>query len=200
MTRCQAFYQAVKSALENHDLSRLEKLCKAEATKLFRVKKYIQFCDSYGLEYGLVSEKALQPVISLGDPDIAVKLLEELKPMLKSKKSEVTSETVKKVLAGLEGQVYLTTAERKEIGSETHLKQVEACCNEFLAMDVGERAALLRDLRRVDDLLRSWCARVDGSNLRDKIDDARKEIDSLRNELLMFLPGSVDPRKDGHSL
>jgi len=205
MTRCQELYRIVKNALENHDLSRLERFCHGEAVKLFRLRTYVQFHDSYlpGVPYGLVSESALRPLISVGDPDVVSKAVEKLKPMIKTDRRgrppRITGEDVKKLLGQVEGRPYLSPPERKAFHSETRMKEVEACCDEFLAMSTVERSALLNDLRRAVDLFGFWSARIDGVNLRSKLDDARKEIDSLRNELLMFLPGSVDPRRDGHS-
>lgn len=196
MTRCEAFYKRCKQFLDAEDYEGLEAFCQKEAEEtIFRVKKYIQFIDTHmpDIPYGLISETALRPLIQEGDLDVAVKVVEKIKPMLVvkkkrgKKKPRVTSDVVKKALAEVKGEVYLTPTERKEVGSETRLKQTEAACDEFLTMDSDEREGLLNDLRRVVDLLGSWGARA-GPNMRAKIEPVRAQVDALRNEFLLFLP------------
>jgi len=196
MTRCAVFYRKFKELLESENLEALEDLCKNEASKLFRVKKYVQFCDGYmpDVSYGAVPETALRPLIQEGDPDIVVKVVERLKPLLvpekRRKKPRVTSEVVKKTLAEVKGELYLTPTERKEIGSETRLKQIEAACDEFLAFETSERDAFLNDLKRIVDLLGTWRARL-GPSCRAKIDEVREQVETLRNEFLLFLPQEI---------
>jgi len=192
--RCEAFYSRAKEFLKTEDFEGLEDFCKKEAKEtVFRIRKYIEFHDTYmpSVPIGTVSERALRPVIETGDPDVAAKVVEKIKPLLTPKKGKkkpkVTSETVKKVLAEVQGKPYLTPTERKEIGSDTRLRQTEAACDEFLSMDPSEQQSLLKDLRAIVDLLGTWIARA-GPNLRAKISPVRDQVDALRNELILFLP------------
>lgn len=191
--RCEAFYRRVKELLETEDLSALEHFCKKEATQTIgRIRRYIEFWDDYmkDVPIGTVSEGALRPVIEAGDPDIATKVAEKIKPLLEKKgkkKPEVTSETVKKALAEVRGEPYLTPTERKQMGSNARLDQTEKACDEFLALEQVDRAAFLNDLKRIVDLLGTWGARL-GPSCGAKIDEVREQVDTLRNEFILFLP------------
>jgi len=195
--RCQVFYRRVKELLETEDIDALEHFCRKEAKEtLFRIRKYVEFWERHmqDVPIGLISERALRPIIEGEDPDVAAQVVEKILPLAQAKgkkRPRVTSETVRKMLAQVKGEVYLTTTERKEIGSETRLKQTEAACDEFHELDPPEQKALLEDLRRVVDLLGSWGARV-GPALRTKIDPVRAQVNALRNELLLFLPEEVE--------
>lgn len=195
--RCEVFYRRVKELLETENIEALEHFCQKEAKQtLFRIRKYVEFweCHMQDLPIGSISERALRPIIEGEDPDVAAQVIAKIMPLAQAKgkkKPRITSETVKKMLAKVKGEVYLTTTERKEIGSETHLKQTEAACDEFLALESPDQNALLDDLRRVVDLLGSWGARS-GSALRAKIDLVREQVNALRNELLLFLPEEME--------
>jgi len=195
--RCQVFYRRVKELLETEDIDALEHFCKKEAKEtLFRIRRYVEFWERHmqDLPIGSISERALRPIIEGEDPDVAAQVVEKILPLTRAKgkkKLRVTSETVKKVLAQVKGEVYLTTTERKQIGCETHLKQTEVACDEFLAWDAAARAEILTDLRRIFDLLGTWSARS-GPNLRAKIDPVREQVNALRNELLLFLPEEAE--------
>jgi len=195
--RCEVFYRRVKELLETEDIDALEHFCKKEAKEtLFRIRKYVEFWERHlkGLPIGSISERSLRPIIEGEDPDVAARVVDKIIPLAQAKgkkKPRITSETVKKMLAEVKGEVYLTTMERKEVGSETRLKQTEAACDEFLELEAADQKALLNDLRRVVDLLGSWGARV-GPALRSKIDPVREQVNALRNELLLFLPEEVE--------
>jgi len=197
MTRCEAFYRRVKEFLDAEDFEGLEAYCKKQARQtLYRIRRYVEFCEEHRLPIGntSLSECALRPLIEdpRRDPDTTLKVVEELKPMLlkpKGKQPRITSETVRKLLSNVRGEPYFTSVERKQLGGEAHLKETEAACNGFLNMDLSERTCLLNDLRRIVDLLGTWGARVDNQALSDKIDHVRKQVDELRSELLLFLPG-----------
>jgi len=199
MTRCQKFYEKCDDFIEARDFEGLEEFCKKEAIQTIgRIKRYIKFWKGYlaDVPMGTISERALRPVIQEGDPDVAVKVVEKVKTMIvlaekKRKKPQVTGEVVKKALAEVKGEVYLTPTERKQLGGETRLKQTEAACEEFLSMDPGEQQSLLKDLRAVVDLLGTWGARA-GPNLRTKISPVRDQVNALRNELILFLPGEAE--------
>ena len=191
--RCEAFYRRAKEFLEKEDIQGLEDFCKKEAKEtVLRIRKYIGFWDDYmgSIPIGSVSERALRPIIEEGDPDIAVKVVEKIKPLTEKKgkkKPKVTSETVKKALAEVKGEAYLTPAERKQIGSNARLDRTEKACDEFLVLEQVDRAAFLNDLKRVVDLLGTWGARL-GPSCGAKIDEVREQVDTLRNEFILFLP------------
>lgn len=201
MTRCELFYNRCKEFLATEDYQGLEDFCKKEAKEtIFRIKKYIDFCNSYMPEVaiGTVSEGALRPVIEAGDPDIAVEVVKKIKPLLEKKgkkKPKVTSETVKKALAEVKGEPYLTPTERKQMGSNARLDRTEKACDEFLALEQVDRAAFLNDLKRVVDLLGTWGARL-GPSCGTKIDEVREQVDALRNEFLLFLPDKNEAGSD----
>jgi len=208
MVRCERFYLRVKEFLDHEDLEGLEDYCKKQARQtLFRIRKYVEFCEEYMLPIGNpnLSECALRPLLEdpRRDPDTTHKVVEELRPMLLKpqgkKPPRITSETVRKIMSNVRGEPYLTSAERRQLGGEENLKKTESACNGFLNMVPSERTCLLNDLRGIIDTLGHWGAQADEPALRDKIDHARKELDGLRNELLMFLPGSEDHGRDGHS-
>jgi len=197
--RCELFYQRAKEFLEKEDFQGLEDFCKKEALQTIgRIKRYIQFWDNYlkDVPMGTISERALRPVIEEGDPDVAVKVAEKVKTLIviaekKKRKPKITGEIVKKTLAEVKGEVYLTPTEKKQLGGEENLKKTEAACDEFLSMDPGEQQSLLKDLRAIVDLLGTWGARA-GPNLRAKISPVRDQVNALRNELILFLPGETE--------
>jgi len=197
--RCELFYKRCKEFLSSQDIRGLEDYCKKEAREtVFRIVKYIEFWDDYlcDIPIGTISEGALRPVIEEGDPDVAVKVAEKVKTLIvvaekKKRKPKITGEVVKKVLAEVKGEVYLTPAEKKQLGGEAHLKKTEAACDEFLSMDLGEQQTLLKDLRAIVDLLGTWGART-GPNLRAKIEPVKDQVNTLRNELILFLPEETE--------
>ena len=60
MTRCQRFYTKMKQLLESGDDQALTDFCEKHSSTIFRIEKYIEFCDEHSLPMGKVSEKAIR--------------------------------------------------------------------------------------------------------------------------------------------
>jgi len=87
MTRCEAFYNKCKTLLESEDLEALEDFCKKDAREtIWRIKKYIEFCEKFTLPFGNVAESALRPLMAEPELEVQEKAVSIIKERLASQK------------------------------------------------------------------------------------------------------------------
>ena len=82
MTRCQRFYTKMKQLLESGDEQALTDFCNKHSSTIFRIEKYIEFCEAHSLPMGKVSEKAirqLQPFPKAVQKAVVKKIRRKLK-------------------------------------------------------------------------------------------------------------------------
>lgn len=60
LTRCQRFYTKIKELLESGDEQALADFCSKHSSTIFRIEKYIDFCEQHSLPMGKVSERAIR--------------------------------------------------------------------------------------------------------------------------------------------
>jgi len=60
LTRCQIFYTKMKQLLESGDEQALTDFCSKHSSTIFRIEKYMAFCEQHSLPMGKVSERAIR--------------------------------------------------------------------------------------------------------------------------------------------
>jgi len=62
LTRCERFYTKMKQLLESGDQQALTDFCSKHSSTIFRIEKYIEFCEHHSLPMGKVSERAVRQI------------------------------------------------------------------------------------------------------------------------------------------